>query len=45
MYCYYDFFDAILLDLYERSEKESHTLIEQHIFNLVLKIPTPTRNK
>jgi hypothetical protein len=45
MYNYYDFFESVLADLYSRSLRESKSLIEQHIFNIVFKIPNPDRIK
>ena len=45
MYAYYDFFDQVLEDLYDRSLNQSNCLIEQQVFNIVFKIPVPNRIK
>lgn len=45
MYAYYDFFHEILADLHKRISEDTESLLEQHLFNIVFKIPAPIRNK
>jgi len=51
MYPYYDMYAEILRDLFERfqfsqSLKTTQTsLFEQHVYNIVFRIPVPIRNK
>jgi len=51
MYPYYDMYAEILTDLFERFRfnRKLNTmqtsLFEQHVFNIVFRIPVPIRNK
>ena len=49
---YYEFLESILQDLYQRFHCNnrgqylmSESLLEQHIYNYVFRVPTPLQNK